>query len=266
MADLELLPICAGATVRGTVVDASTQLPIAGAMVFATGANQALTDAAGHYRIDNVPVGVNNSPLSVQISVSAAGYFSQSKQATVFCGAAISIDFGRHAATGAIEGYVTRAGSGDPIAGVFVGSEFGAATSTDASGYYRFDDVPVNPDGSDRTWQVTADPVDFDAQTKPITVRANETARLDFQFGATAATGLIVATVQTLPDGSSQSFVVAPSYGSPFSLTDGQSKDSGPLASGPTYQLTRRSAPGGTSPRQAAITVRRPVRSSSRPT
>jgi hypothetical protein len=188
-ADLELLPICSGATVSGTVVDATTQLPIEGAQVY-TGGGLGVTDAAGRYRIENVPVGVNNSPLSVQVTATKEGYFSQSKQITVFCGASISIDFGPKPPTGSIEGFVTNQVTGNPLADVFIGSEFGPSTTTDASGYYRFDDVPVNPDGSGRIWHLTAIPAGFVSQTKLATVRANETARLDFAFGAvTSDTG-----------------------------------------------------------------------------
>lgn len=45
-------------------------------------------------------------------------------------------------------------------------------------------------------------------------------------------TGNIVVTKQTVPSGDPQSFTLTPSWGAPFTLTDGHSRDSGPLTPG----------------------------------
>src|SRR6267154_782319 len=50
------------------------------------------------------------------------------------------------------------------------------------------------------------------------------------------STGNIVVKKATAPPGSPQSFTFTPSYGAPFSLTDGQSNDSGQLEAG-TYSV-----------------------------
>jgi hypothetical protein len=204
--DVDLLPICQGATISGKVVDAITQNPIEGATV-GGGVASATTDANGDYRLDNVTVGYGNSPLDVQVTASAPGYYTQTKTVTVFCGGAIVLDFGRQAtAFGAVEGYVTNNVSGHPIANVFIGSEFGAGATTDASGYYKLSNVPLNPDGSDRTWHVTAMPDGFDPQTKSVTVHANTTSRLDFNFGNLEPPGHIVVKKVTKPAGDSSTF------------------------------------------------------------
>lgn len=262
--DLELIPICDGATIRGRVVDATNQQPLEGAAVTVFGAGQDLTDPSGRYEIADIPVGDNNSPASVTVFASKEGYFSQQKSITVFCGASISIDFGRRPVhTGALEGFVTNAVTGDPIAGVTIVGEFGEQAITDPTGHYLFPEVPVGDDGSPRSWAVSALPVGFAQQTKPVTVRADETARLDFQFGAIApATGRIVVKVTTEPSASGQAFSFTPSYGPAFLLTDGGTRDSGPLAAGSTYSVTQTivagwdltaSCDGGQSPGSIAL-------------
>ena len=242
VADLEMIPICEGATIRGRVVDATTQEPLEGAAVVVVGNSSDLTGPDGRYEITGVDVGTNNSPISVQVIASKEGYFSQSKTITVFCGASISINFGPPPPTSAaLEGFVTNRLTGDPIPNVLIVAEFGEETRTDADGHYLFEEVPLSDDGSPKTWNVTALPSGFTLQTKPVTVRANETAQLDFQFGAgqPPPTGKIVVRVATQPAGSSQAFSFTPSYGSTFSLTDGQSHDSGPLEAGKIYNVSQ---------------------------
>ena len=204
--DVDLLPICQGATISGKVVDAVTQLPIEGASVGGGGAF-ATTDATGDYRLQNVTVGYGNSPLEVAVSAGAIGYHRQTKTITIFCGGAIVLDFGRVPTQfGAVEGYVTDNVTGNPMPDIFIGSEFGAATRTDASGYYKFSNVPLNPDGSDRSWAITAMPESFSAQTKSVTVHANTTSRLDFDFGAVPPGGHIVVKKRTEPAGDLSTF------------------------------------------------------------
>jgi hypothetical protein len=242
IANLELIPICEGATIRGRVVDATNQQPLEGAEVVVIGNGNDFTDGNGRYEITGVRVGTDNSPTSVQVIAHKDGYFDQSKTITVFCGASISIDFGRrppHA--GALEGFVTNAVTGDPIPDVTIVGAFGEEMTTDGDGHYLFPEVPVNDDGSPKAWDVSAIPDGFPLQTKSVTVRVDETARLDFQFGGVQppATGNIVVKVVTQPAGTSQSFSFTPSYGAPFNLADGGSNDSGPLEAGKTYSVSQ---------------------------
>ena len=154
--DFDLLKVCDGATIRGGVVDFVTGLPIEGAQVFVIGSGSAFTDENGSYVIENVGVGTNNSPNEVTVGVSADGYFSQSNMVTVFCGAHFELDFAPPTPTSALEGTVTNAVTGDPIADVTVIGEWGDQTTTDGDGDYAFGKVPLQADGSDRTWEVSA--------------------------------------------------------------------------------------------------------------
>lgn len=75
-------------TVQGTVTDAATSDPIAGAMVAVQGtALQATTNAQGQYTIQNVPQGAQTAVAS------ASGYASQNQSVTVTAGAISTVDF-----------------------------------------------------------------------------------------------------------------------------------------------------------------------------
>jgi uncharacterized repeat protein (TIGR01451 family) len=190
--DIEMIQICTGATIIGDVVSATTQLPITNATVIA-GSQFAQTDTGGNFILTNVTVGNNNSPIQTTVMASAPGFNPQSHTVTIFCNATIITDFGvPQIAFGAIEGYVTNVLTGLPLTNVFVGSEFGGATSTDTNGYYRLDQAPLGANGASRTWTVTAIPTDFPPQTKSVVVSSNTVSRLDFGFGQ-APTFLVVA-------------------------------------------------------------------------
>ena len=65
----DALPPAAGVTtVQGTVVDAATSKPVAGAIVTVDTVLTATTDASGHFSIDKVPSGI------VDYTVQANGY------------------------------------------------------------------------------------------------------------------------------------------------------------------------------------------------
>ncbi len=65
----DALPPAAGyAAVSGTVIDAATNSPIAGAVITIDTVLTATTDAAGHFSIEKVPSGI------ADYSVSAKGY------------------------------------------------------------------------------------------------------------------------------------------------------------------------------------------------
>ncbi len=191
--DIDLIPYCDGATVMGTVVDAVTQKPIRGATV-----NGAITDANGWYSV-HMWAGDKNAPVESTLTASAPGYNAQTRKITVFCGATITVDFGRpQTFFGTVEGYVTNAVTGLPLTNIFVGSEFGGASHTDTNGYYKLTQVPLGVNGEDRTWNLTATPPEFAALKKSVLVSSNFTARLDFGFSK-EVTDLAVS-VAALPD------------------------------------------------------------------
>ncbi len=178
-----------------------TQDPIEGARVDGGGQTTS-TDADGLYRLENITVGDDNSPKDVAVTVMHTDYFDQTRTVTVFCGASIVLDFGRPPnGVGAVEGFVTNRVTGLPIPNVFVGGAFGVAARTDVDGYYKLEDAPLNPDGSDRVWDAQAAPKDFVALMKSVTVHANTTSRLDFEFGEAGVGSLVLAKNLSNPDG-----------------------------------------------------------------
>ena len=188
--DVDLIPVCQGATIIGTVFDASTLLPLEGASVnafagAAPGGNATdKTDVNGNFLLTKLTVSNENSPKNVTVQVFKSGFFTQTKSVTIFCNASIFAGFGDDSTSvGTIEGTVTDLTTGLPMPDVFIGSEFGAKTTTDSLGHYSLTDVPLNPDNSDRDWKVTAALDGFTSQTKQATVMANETTILNFEFG-----------------------------------------------------------------------------------
>ena len=138
-----LTPQCGSAIVTGTVRNAVDQQPIPGATVEEfQGNNTTLTDANGHFRL-TAPV-FNNAAFVDELFASAAGFNSATEFVHLFCGARVVADFGsNNSETGALSGTVTAAGTGLPVSGAFVGTSFGATTTTDASGFYSFSNVPL---------------------------------------------------------------------------------------------------------------------------
>ncbi len=198
LVDLELLRVCTGATIVGSVVNALNQQPISGATV-RTDQRSTLTDANGNFVLTNLTVGTSNSPIQTTVIASAPGFNSQTRTVTIFCGATIVSEFGQPPTQfGSLEGWVTNSLTGQPLASVFIGSEFGGATTTDPQGHYTLSQAPLSVNGADRTWRITAMPTGFSAQTKPVVVTSNAVARLDFDFGA-ALTDLEVL-LQDTPD------------------------------------------------------------------
>ncbi len=79
---------------------------------------------------------------------------------------------------------------------------------------------------------------DYDSQTNSDSDPAK-------YFGTQQQLGVIIIEKQTDPDGLTQSFEFSPSYGSNFSLSDGETHTSGPLTSG-TYSVSEVNIPQGT--------------------
>ena len=188
--DFALVRRCDGGRITGRVLNALTRVPIQNALLDATAADgsrrSARTGADGRFELTGVSAGHNNTPGAASVTASAPGFITQTKTVTIFCGASIDIDFGpADTVFGTIVGTV-RDGAGDPVAGAFVGSEFGRSATTDGQGRYRLESVPLGESGADREWDVTVIAPGFPAQTKPVVARANTEQRLDFTLGAPA--------------------------------------------------------------------------------
>ncbi len=203
--NINFIPVCGGATIVGNVVNANTQQPITNATVstYSQGGGgyySAMTDSNGNFTLANVTVGNNNAPSGKTLTASAPGFNQQSKSLTIFCDATISTEFGApETVFGAIDGYVTNAITGQPLTNVFIGSSFGGSTYSDTNGYYILNQAPLGPNGSNRTWTVTAGPVTigttpYPSQTKSVVVSSNVTNLLDFGFGQ-ALTELVITNI-----------------------------------------------------------------------
>jgi hypothetical protein len=248
--DIDLLPLCQGATITGTVVNASTGNPIADAIV-QSGTAFATTDAQGHYELDNVTVGTNNTPHDVDITASAGGFFSSTKRVTVFCGASIILDFGRTTQPGRIVVVEKTNPSGSTQRFDFTRNWADSFTLTDGQSNrsdpltpgsgYSVAQAKTLPDG----WTLTSATCDDGSTATNIVLDPGETVTCTFtNKQAAAAAGTIVVKKVTEPSGSTQSFAFTASYASGgFSLKDGQSNTSGALAAG-TYSVSETAVPG----------------------
>lgn len=184
LVNFDLIKICSGATIVGNVVDAASQQPITNATIFVNSGLSTGTDLNGNFILTNITVGNNNSPIQTTVSARAPGYNPQSRVVTIFCGATIRTEFGApQTALAGIVGYVTNVVTGLPLAGVFIGSEFGEATTTDTNGFYTLNQAPLGANNSSRTWTVTAIPDGFASKTLSVTVSSNSISQLNFGFG-----------------------------------------------------------------------------------
>jgi len=207
-------------TITGTVTDATTAQPVAGATVSYSAGN-ATSDASGHYTLASVAEG------TYAVTASAAGHGSASATVTVAAGGAATQSFALPPSPGSITGTVTDATSSLAISGATV-SYSGGTTSTDAAGHYTLSSVPVG------TYQVTATATGYVAQSQPVTVSTGATTTQNF---ALARAGTITGTVSDA--GTSQAIsgaTVAYSGGSTTTDAAGHYTLSG-LAAG-TYTVT----------------------------
>jgi protocatechuate 3,4-dioxygenase beta subunit len=177
------------AGIIGRVIDATTGEPIAGAKIEAWSyasysygyVYSFYTDETGFYNLPNLPLANDNEPRSYYVRASAQGYYDQTKSGTIFCGGIITIDFAGEIAFGTIAGTVTSCITGQPMEGVFIGSSFGGFDYTDEMGMYTLTNVPLEVDGSPRTWEVTARAGGgYEDQTESVEVSADTTSILDF--------------------------------------------------------------------------------------
>lgn len=126
---------------EGTVTDADTTMPIAGAavLVFSNNRliNSVLTDPSGNYSIDDLPLG---SYLVVAI---APHYQMELFPATIQANQTTTLDFALETSPSTIQGQITNAFTGQPIPGAFVllfqNGSFETIGLTDNSGNYSID-------------------------------------------------------------------------------------------------------------------------------
>jgi hypothetical protein len=190
--DLELFPIpdCEPATIRGRVINAETREPIEGADVGPTGRAPVQTDVDGRFEFQE-DVSETFRIGTLRVTASKPGFVSASKDVTVWCGANITLDFGEPpTGTTSIAGTVTRADTGEPVEGAFVGAEFGAGATTRADGTYLIAEAPLGLADENREWVLAVDapgPSGLVGASTTVTVSQGVQATVDFVlsvFGA----------------------------------------------------------------------------------
>jgi len=255
--DVDLLPICRGATISGKVVDATTQLPIQGASISGGGV-RATTDANGGYRLDNVRVGIGNSPLEVAVTAFAPGYYTQMKTVTVFCGGAIVVDFGRQTQPGRIIVVKRTSPSGSAQSFDFTrnwsssgfslkdGESFDSGPLTPGSGYSVSESLPLPAD-----WNQTGVSCSDGSPVANIDISPGETVTCTFrnqlQNQLQPGTVIVRKITRPSPDPSEASFSFTAGGGlSPasFSLKNGESHTFTDLVPQAGYTLTETTPAG----------------------
>jgi hypothetical protein len=152
-------------TITGTVRNATTNQPIAGATVTGAGVT-AITGGNGAYTLNNVPAGAQT------LSASADGFNPASAGVTVIAGQTVSQDFALTPQTGTVTG-VVRDEALDPIAGATV-TLAGVNATTGSDGAYVFNNVALGAQ------TVTASATNFRVASATVTVIANQTTTQDF--------------------------------------------------------------------------------------
>lgn len=165
--DFELDPL---GRINGTVSDAGTGEPLAGALVKANGYRNN-TDAEGHYVIWNVESGTYN------VTASAPGYTSEKESnVEVRVAETTTVNFELTAVPpGKIEGYVTDIKTGEGISGAVVTAD-GHSNTTESYGYYLLSNVPA------WTYTVTASAEEYMTEEAKRTVPPGGTATASFQL------------------------------------------------------------------------------------
>jgi len=155
--------------VRGTVSDATTGLPLAGASVGLSSGQSATTDATGGYQISNVTPGI------LIVVANKSGYASAPGSGNVAVGGTLlfspSLFPVTQSAGAAIEGTVTDGTTHAPLAGatITVAGSTQASATTDAQGRYRI--APLNPG----VITVSVVRAGYRSATSTVTVDANAT-------------------------------------------------------------------------------------------
>jgi hypothetical protein len=178
--DIALVPICTG-SVTVTVVNASTNKPIAGATVVLSGGKQGTTDSNGQVTITGVNLGYNNAATNVSAYASVpGGLTSYATAALGACGATATTTVTETFNTnnyGSVQATILDADTNQPIAGASleVGSYPGV---TDSSGVVTISNIFVgqNSTTSQSEGQVASATGYYYDYPPSITVNANQTA------------------------------------------------------------------------------------------
>ena len=195
--DAALVPI--GGAIAGTVIDAMSLMPIAGADVYifqsGTLIDTQTTNGAGMYTAADL------APGDYIVLARASGYQGQAQGAAVIVAMTTTADFSLQPNPGSIGGQVTDASTSNPIEdaqiGVYLGSVQVGFANTDSSGNYNV------PDLAPGDYVVVASSANYGPQAVGASVAANAATLLNFaleqQAGAIAGTVLDASTTDPIP-------------------------------------------------------------------
>jgi hypothetical protein len=127
-----------GATIlQGTVTDATTGEPLAGANIEITGVTDAIvTNAQGAYLVNNLTAG------HVMIQARHEGYLTASNSVTVTAGTSFVVSLALSPDRAILEGLITDANTEAPLVGANIIINGTVATQTDAEGRYHLPNLP----------------------------------------------------------------------------------------------------------------------------
>jgi hypothetical protein len=178
--------LATGGKLAGTVTNSSGSA-ISGATVMISGGSvptsvTLTTSSTGAYATNFIPVG------TYTITVSATGFTTQSKTATVNTGQTTTVNFTLSAGggTGTLSGTVVNISNNAAISGATV-SFSGGSTTTNSSGFYQFTNVAAG------TYNVTASHTGYFSSTQTATVSGGATTTLNFKL---ATGGKLAGTVK----------------------------------------------------------------------
>ncbi|WP_394549209.1 MSCRAMM family protein [Priestia aryabhattai] len=189
------------ATISGTVINAQTSTPIAGASVTiryqsASGplVVTALTNSLGQFVIGGITEG------EISAVATASGFGSQGLSGVVVAGQTLTFNFQLLQQSAIIQGKVTNNATGEDLTNtrIRVINNLGvviATTQTDINGNYFI------PDLSPGFYQVVALNVNFEAQTQDITLVPNQVGIVNFSLLGNPATlnGRVIDNETGLP-------------------------------------------------------------------
>ena len=177
------------ATISGTVTDATSGQPIAGATVSYSGGSTS-TNAQGQYTVTNVGEG------SYAVTAAAANYAGQSETVSVGAGATVTQNFALVPNPGTVWGTVTDASTNQPVGGATV-SFSGGSTTSNAEGIYSLSNVPEG------VIAVTAAATGYGSQSSTLTMAAGGGATLNFALPPDPGTitGTVTDAATNLPLG-----------------------------------------------------------------
>lgn len=189
-----------GGTLSGTVTNALTTLPIAGAVVTifegTTFITSTTTDGSGFYSVPNPSSAIFLAPGNYIVLVRATGFDADTQGAQVQAGVTTTVNFALSEPPGTISGTVTDSSSA-PIPGalieVYAGSIVVGFADTDAGGSYTI------PDLAPGSYTVVVTASNYQSQTVGAIVTASMTTTVTFILELNP--GSIIGTVTDVSTG-----------------------------------------------------------------